>query len=152
MAEKTIKPEGLSKPSSKKTIEKKAFSKPSSKKKILIVDDEEDIRNLFKEQLEDGGYEVEAVESGKACLQQLRQKTYDLVLMDLFMPDISGRETFEHILNNKNWKSTKVAFLTVADLGEKGKEELAYMEAVDYMNKPIDGEELVARVKKILGD
>jgi two-component system, OmpR family, alkaline phosphatase synthesis response regulator PhoP len=137
MVEKIIKPEG--------------GSKPSSKKKILIVDDEEDIRGLFKEQLEQGGYEVEAVESGKTCLQQLRQKTYDLILMDMFMPGMSGRETFEYMLNDEKLKGIKLAFLTVADLGEKGKQELAYLGAVDYMTKPISGDELLARVKKIIG-
>jgi CheY-like chemotaxis protein len=149
MIEKTVKKASFK--GSKKSLEKEAFSKPSLKKKILIVDDEKDVRNLFKEQLEQAGYEVTAVESGKACLDHLRQKTCDLVLMDMFMPQISGRETFELILNNEKLKLVKVAFLTVANLGEKGKQELAYMGAVDYMNKPIDKKELVARVKKIVG-
>lgn len=119
--------------------------------KILIVDDEQDVRNLFKEQLTEGGFKVEIATDGKDCLLKLRAGKYDLVLMDMFMPGMSGRETFEQIVNDEKLKTTKVAFLTVADLGEKGRKELEYLGAVDYINKPIGAEELIARVKKALG-
>lgn len=119
--------------------------------KILIVDDEEDVRNLFKDVLTEGGYEVDVAADGKECLIKLRKEKFDLILMDMFMPGMSGRETFEKIVNDPVLKDNKVAFLTVADLGEKGKKELEYLGAVDYINKPVENEELLARVKKILG-
>ena len=120
-------------------------------KKILIVDDEEDVRKLFEDVLKEGGYDVKTVASGKECLFVLRREKFDLVLMDMFMPSMSGRETFEHMVDDEKLKDVKVAFLTVADLGEKGKKELEYLGAVDYINKPIENKELIARVKKILG-
>jgi CheY-like chemotaxis protein len=118
--------------------------------KILIVDDEEDVRGLFKEVLQNAGFEVETADDGKECLQKLRKSPVDLVLMDMFMPGSSGRETFERILNDAKLKNTKVAFLTVADLETKGKSELMDMGAVGYLNKPIKNEELVRRVKEML--
>jgi len=119
--------------------------------KILIVDDEEDVRKLFKEVLEGGGYEADDAENGKQCLLKLRKGKYDLVLMDMFMPGMSGRETFEHIVNDDGLKGQKVAFLTVADLGTKGKKELGFLGALDYITKPVENEDLLARVKKMLG-
>jgi DNA-binding response OmpR family regulator len=120
-------------------------------KKILIVDDEEDVRNLYKEVLVKVGYDVKVAVDGHDCLEKLRKETVDLVLMDMFMPGLSGKETFERMVKEKNFKSVKVAFLTVADIGEKGKAELTFMGAVDYIFKPIENEELVRRVGQILG-
>jgi CheY-like chemotaxis protein len=117
---------------------------------ILIVDDEEDIRTLYKEVLEQTGYTVTTADSGTACLQALQQKKYDLVLLDMFMPKMSGRETLQQIINNPQTKQTKIAFLSVAQLKKEHKEELKFLGAVDYINKPIENKELVERVKKIL--
>jgi two-component system, OmpR family, response regulator ResD len=118
--------------------------------KILVVDDDEDVSALFKEQLEQAGHKVNVAGSGKACLTELRKNKYDLVLMDMFMPGMSGRETLEHISNGGRIKDNKVAFLTVASVGGKGLNELKYLGAVDYIKKPISATALVARVKKIL--
>jgi CheY-like chemotaxis protein len=119
--------------------------------KILIVDDEKDIQELYQKVLQDAGFEVDTADSGKECLKKLRENSADLVLMDMFMPGLSGRETFEHILNDEKLKNIKVAFLTVADLGEKGRAELEYLGVSAYLNKPIENEELVKKVKEILG-
>jgi CheY-like chemotaxis protein len=120
-------------------------------KRILIVDDEEDVRHVFQEVLQEAGYIVNTADSGKMCLLQLQKKKHDLVLMDMFMPQMSGRETFEFILQEDELKDVKVAFLTVADLLESGGMDFEFLGAVDYINKPINNEELIARVKKILG-
>jgi CheY-like chemotaxis protein len=118
--------------------------------KILIVDDEQDMAALFKEILEAEGYEVSVVNSGKECLLTLSQEKFDLVLMDMFMPELSGRETFKLIRNDEKLKGTKVAFLTVADLGQKGKSELEFFGAVGYLSKSITNDVLLTKVEKMI--
>jgi CheY-like chemotaxis protein len=119
-------------------------------KKILCVDDEKDVREVFKEVLTSAGYIVSTAVDGKDCLAKLRDEEFDLILMDMFMPGMSGRETFEKMVNDKKLKKVKVAFLTVAQIGEKSMKELKDLGAADYINKPVANEELIASVKKIL--
>jgi CheY-like chemotaxis protein len=66
-------------------------------KRILVVDDEESIRLLFKEELEEEGYEVELAEGGEEALEKLTQWKPDLVTLDLKMPDMGGLEVLERI-------------------------------------------------------
>jgi len=78
-----------------KTEEKEialAEAKPKLIRKILIVDDEEDIREALKEYLEELGYEVTVAENGKTAYEALLARDYDLVLMDMFMPEMNGAE------------------------------------------------------------
>jgi signal transduction histidine kinase len=69
-----------------------AEAKPKTIRKILVVDDEEDIREALKEYLEELGYEVTVAENGKTAYEALLAKDYDLVLMDMFMPEMNGAE------------------------------------------------------------
>jgi signal transduction histidine kinase len=78
-----------------KTEEKEialAEAKPEPIRKILVVDDEEDIREALKEYLAELGYEVTVAENGKTAYEALLAKDYDLVLMDMFMPEMNGAE------------------------------------------------------------
>ena len=78
-----------------KTEEKEialAEAKPKPIRKILVVDDEEDIREALKDYLEELGYEVSVAENGKTAYEALLTKDYDLVLMDMFMPEMNGAE------------------------------------------------------------
>lgn len=64
---------------------------------LLIVDDEEGIRQSLGDVLRDEGYRVEAVESGEACLETLAKKKFDAVLLDIWLPGIDGLQTLEQI-------------------------------------------------------
>ena len=64
---------------------------------LLIVDDEEGIRQSLTDVLQDEGYRVEAVESGEVCLESLAKKKFDLVLLDIWLPGIDGLQTLEKI-------------------------------------------------------
>jgi CheY-like chemotaxis protein len=119
--------------------------------RILVVDDEEDVRGLFKDILTDAGYICDTAIDGEDCVRKIRSNSYDLILMDMFMPGESGRETLERIKNDAKLAHNKVAFLTVANLGGKGRAELAEIGAVDYIQKPIEGLKLIERVKKLVG-
>jgi len=64
---------------------------------LLIVDDEQGIRQSLTDVLQDEGYRVEAVESGEVCLESLAKKKFDLVLLDIWLPGIDGLQTLEKI-------------------------------------------------------
>jgi CheY-like chemotaxis protein len=119
-------------------------------KKIMVVDDEPSLRELVQAVLEAAGLEVITVESGKKCLEKLKTVKPDLVLMDMMMPGISGRETTEEIRKNSKTKTQKIIFLTVAQFSEVGKQALKDLKVLDYISKPFDNEDLISRVKKAL--
>ncbi|MCK5233235.1 MAG: response regulator [Candidatus Aenigmarchaeota archaeon] len=119
-------------------------------KTIMIVDDEEDIQDLVSAILEPEGFDMVTASDGNECLDKLKTVTPDLILLDMMMPGISGRETCEKIRANPKTKKIKVAFLTVAKFSESGKGALEKMKISDYITKPFDNSELVKRVKKIV--
>ncbi len=93
-----------------------------AKKKILIVDDQEDILTSVRMLVESEGYEAKTVNNGKKALKALQQESFDLVLLDVLMPEMSGREVLQKIRADPKLKNQKVAFLTVVQLSETGKD------------------------------
>ena len=120
-------------------------------KKILIVDDEESIREVVSAVIEPEGYKITLASDGADCLEKLKTLKPDLILLDMMMPGMSGRETCEKIRANPKTKNLKVAFLTVARFSESGKETLKKMNISDYITKPFENADLIKRIKKIVG-
>ena len=120
-------------------------------KKILVVDDEEDVRNAVKAVLEAACFKAITASNAIDAIKILRKEKADLVLIDMFMRGVSGRELCKEIRNDKELKNLKCAFLTVAEFSEAGREELKKMKVLDYIKKPFDNDDLVRRVKKMLG-
>ena len=118
--------------------------------KIMVVDDEPNIIELVTAVLETEGYEVISASSGQECLDMLKGVRPDLILLDMMMPGMSGRETCEKIRANPKTKDLRVVFLTVVRFSEVGKDILGKMDVVDYITKPFDNNELVNRVKNAL--
>ena len=119
-------------------------------KRVLIVDDEPDIRVSVKQAVEGEGFETKAASNGKEALKMLRKEKFVLVLMDIFMPEMSGREATEAIRKDPNLKSQKVAFLTVVNLSEQGQSIVKKLKPVEYFQKPIDLDDFGKRLRKIL--
>jgi CheY-like chemotaxis protein len=120
-------------------------------KTVMVVDDEDSLLELLRAVLETVNYKVITASSGDECLMKLKTVKPDLVLLDMMMPGMSGRETCEKIRADPKTKSLKVAFVTVAKFSESGKEKLKEMKVSDYITKPFDNADLLARVKKIVG-
>jgi CheY-like chemotaxis protein len=120
-------------------------------KKILIIDDEDDIRLAVKVLLESKGYEVVEANGGKKGLTLLKKGGIDLVLCDFFMPGMNGRQVIESIRADKTLKNTKVIVLTVATFGKEGTAKLKELKVKDYIQKPFDNKDLLARIKKAIG-
>ena len=119
-------------------------------KKILVVDDEEDIRMLLERLLENEGYDVSLAGEGKEALAILKKEKVDLALLDFFMPGMSGRELAELIRKDIEIKDTKLAFLTVDELNLVEKEEMKRLNIRDYIQEPFDNEDLRQRIKNII--
>jgi DNA-binding response OmpR family regulator len=119
-----------------------------TKKRILHVDDEPDTLEVVKTILEKEGFEVESVESGKGALKQVKLDSFDLILLDIMMPDMSGWDLFTRI--GKIKPEYKIVFLTVLEISESRLKQLKEHGVKDYITKPFDRDELVARVKKVI--
>jgi CheY-like chemotaxis protein len=119
-------------------------------KKIMVVDDEESLIELVKAVLEHEGFDVIPAMNGEECLEKLGMVKPDLILLDMMMPGMSGREVCEKIRENPSTKDMKIAFLTVAKFSDVGKDSLKKMNVLDYITKPFDNEDLVRRVKKLV--
>jgi len=118
--------------------------------KIMVVDDEPNICEAVKFVLEDEGFEVITAFNAEECINKLKKEPVDLVLIDFFMPKISGRKLCEKIRKDPELENLKLAFLTVARFSELGLGELEKLKVLDYIQKPFDNEDLVKRVKKML--
>lgn len=87
--------------------------KGNEKKNILIVDDEPDLRMMFKDILETWGYQTDEAEDGEQCLEKLEKSKYDLILLDLMMPRMDGMEALTEIKKNQDkYGSAPVLILT----------------------------------------
>jgi CheY-like chemotaxis protein len=120
----------------------------AQRKKILVADDDPDILLLAQKVLAAEGYAITTVKDGIDALMRLSSEKFDLVLLDIDMPDLDGLRVLE-ILNQKNIKAN-VLFLTARSNQDSEKLGLA-MGALDYIRKPINREILLLRIKNILG-
>lgn len=119
-------------------------------KKIMVVDDEPDTVALVKLVLEIEGFEVIPAYSGKECLEKLEAERPAAVLLDIMMPEMDGWEVFHMI--KKRFKDLPVAMLTVRDKDIDKMMGLHVLKASDYIIKPFGRQELVERVKKMVGE
>jgi DNA-binding response OmpR family regulator len=115
--------------------------------KLLLVDDEKAITTNLAPFLERSGFEVRVAGDGLAALEQIDSFTPDLIILDVLMPRLDGREVLRRLRREDNW--TPVILLT--QVGEAVERAMALEEgADDYLNKPFDPHELIARIRAVL--
>ncbi|MFT4878937.1 MAG: two-component system alkaline phosphatase synthesis response regulator PhoP, partial [Flavobacteriales bacterium] len=119
------------------------------KQRVLLVDDDQDILDLVKYNLEKEGFEVETADNGKEGVKRAKEFLPELILLDVMMPEMDGMETCIEIRDIPDLKNTLIAFLTAR--GEDYS-QIAGFEAGadDYITKPIKPRVLVSRVKALL--
>jgi two-component system alkaline phosphatase synthesis response regulator PhoP len=117
--------------------------------KILIIDDEEDIRELLSYNLKKEGFIVESAENGETGLSILTSFKPALVLLDVMMPGMDGIEVCEAIRSRDGFQNTLVCFLTARN---EDYSQIAGLEAGadDYVSKPIRPKVLISRIKALL--
>jgi two-component system response regulator VicR len=119
---------------------------------IMTVDNEPDTVELVKLILENAGYKVVTALSGKECLKKLRTTRVDLILLDMMMPEMSGWDVYERIRKEGRKPDIKVAFLSVIDISPTRMEKLKKEGIADNIPKPFTPDELVRKVKAMLGE
>jgi DNA-binding response OmpR family regulator len=119
----------------------------SAKSRVLLVDDEKAITDNLAPFLERSGFEVTVAADGEEALRQTASFGPDLIVLDVLMPRLDGREVLRRLRQSGNW--TPVILLT--QVGESTERAMALEEgADDYLNKPFDPHELVARLRAVL--
>jgi two-component system KDP operon response regulator KdpE len=114
--------------------------------RVLIVDDDPQIRRVMRTTLEARGNEVDEAGSGEQALELARSEKYDLIILDINLPGKSGVETCREI---RTLATTPIIMLTVRDAGED-KIEALDAGAFDYVTKPFAMGELLARIRAVL--
>ncbi len=120
-----------------------------SENKILIVDDDDDIRHLLKYNLEKSGFITNVAANGLECLEMVKSYNPDLILLDVMMPGMDGIEVCERIKSDPQNKNIFICFLTARS---EDYSQIAGLEAGgdDYVSKPIKPKVLVSRINAIL--
>ena len=113
--------------------------------KILLVDDEPDIVEFLKYNLEQNGYDVIVGHDGLQALKKLSENP-ELIILDIMMPYLDGYEVYNKIRENKNFTDVPIIFLT-AKSGETDEIKSLELGASDFIQKPISPKKLIARVK-----
>jgi two-component system response regulator (stage 0 sporulation protein F) len=114
--------------------------------KILIVDDEEHIRLLYKQELTEEGYEVTLATNGKECLEIIDAENPDLIILDIRMPVMDGIETLGRIINKR--KDIPVILNTAYS---SYKDDFMTWAAEAYVVKSYDLSELKIKIQEIIG-
>ena len=115
--------------------------------KLLIVEDERALNRVLSKRLENIGYEVVSCFNGEEALNTLMTDSFDVIIMDIMMPKLSGLEVLVQM--KEKGIETPVLFLTAKDTVEDRVYGLE-LGAEDYLVKPFSFDELVARIKVIL--
>ena len=119
------------------------------KERILVVDDDPDIVQFVRMNLELEGYDVGVAENGVIALQCIKDHVPDLVLLDVMMPEMDGLTVLSRMRRSPATASTPVIILTAKALADDRVRGLD-LGADDYITKPFDLEELIARVRTVL--
>ena len=113
--------------------------------KILVVDDQPINVKLLEKKLVREGMDVWTASDGDTCLELVHQHRPDIILLDVMMPNMDGHEVCERLQEDEGTRSIPIIFIT-ANSTKEGKLEVLSVGAVDYITKPIDLDETVARI------
>ena len=117
--------------------------------KILIVEDDVNIKQLISFKLKNSGYEVASCQNGLEALEYLKKNKVDLVITDIMMPVMTGKELILEMKQYPETKNIPTVILTSRTL-EKEVVEGLMLGAEDYIKKPFSPQELLARVRTVM--
>jgi len=119
----------------------------TDKPKILLVDDEQDITTNLAAFLGRSGFITLTAGDGEEALKKIEHESPDLIVLDVMMPRLDGREALRRLRGGGNW----VPVILLTQVGEAFERAMALEEgADDYLNKPFDPHELIARIRAVL--
>jgi DNA-binding response OmpR family regulator len=122
----------------------------SGKRKVLIVDDDEELVELISDVLErDGRVEIRTVNNGFDAGMMVKEYRPDLIVLDVMLPDINGKEVCQRVRSDKTMSDVKI--ICISGMVEEDRVgELRAAGADDFMHKPFEIERLVARMCQLL--
>jgi PAS domain S-box-containing protein len=141
LEEKIVKPEGEK--------EEEEEEERVSGKKVLVIDDEVTILGLARNIFEKEGIEVDTVLNGEEGLNKLKERIYDLIIIDLKMPGLNGISLYHEIEKSNLELSNRILFFTGDTISSETSKFFEEMQ-VDYIYKPFDNADFLKRVKRIL--
>jgi DNA-binding response OmpR family regulator len=125
----------------------------NKKKRVLIVDDEPDVTLVLKQVLDENGFEADSYDEPRLALNNFKANMYDLLLLDIKMPDINGLDLYQEM--RKIDEKVKVCFLTASEMFyEKFRKEEPYskFDKELFIAKPIENEELLEHLNKVINN
>ena len=121
----------------------------SDKKKILVIDDEPELRMMIRTRLEANGYEVSEAEDGAIGLQKARNTKPDLIILDIMMPKMDGYKVARLLKFDERYRNIPIIMLTVRS--QKSDQETGKAVGGDaYLTKPYKPEEMLETVARLL--
>ena len=123
------------------------------RKRILVVDDEADVRNFLKAALIEAGFDVILAGDGNIALEEVKKQIPDLISLDLVMPKKSGAKFHRELSKHKEWSKIPIIIVTGHardDLGKSDLKELTMSGPGVYLEKPVKPHNYIAAIKKIL--
>jgi len=120
------------------------------KEKILFIDDDADIVRLLRETLVDEGYDFISAEDGEGGIREARASQPDLIILDMYLPDTNGFDVCRILRSDEGCKNIPIIMLTGRFKTTSNKVEGLEGGADDYMLKPFETEELLARIRAVL--
>lgn len=118
--------------------------------RLLVVDDNEDNRDMLARRLRRRGYEVETADSGAAALESIENQAFDAILLDVMMPRINGLEVLAKVRTRFSKRELPVLITTARSDSEDVVEALR-LGANDYVTKPVNLGELISALQVALG-
>ncbi len=117
--------------------------------KILGIDDNEDLLSLCEITLSSEGHEYTGINNGKEGLQAIKDKKFDVVLLDLAIPDFSGMDVIDALVKEGIMDKQKIVIFTASSATEKEYGPLLEKGAHSILKKPLDVDALIKTIKKI---
>ncbi|MFP4400665.1 MAG: response regulator transcription factor [Candidatus Woesearchaeota archaeon] len=118
-------------------------------KKVLIVEDSRLIAGAIKLVLENQNIQVQHLTDGSLVLEDVKKNMYDLIVLDLMMPGVSGIDVFKQLKADTQTKDVKVLILTAKADAIRADNFLANCDS--FITKPFDNDSLVKEIKRLLG-
>jgi DNA-binding response OmpR family regulator len=120
--------------------------------KLLSIEDNADINMLLETVLTSFGHEFVSVTDGRKGLELIKQNTYDVVLLDLGMPEFSGFDVLDALKKEKIMSKQKIIILTASSIQDKEINELIKEGVHSYLRKPLDIDVLVEKIQQTSSD
>ncbi len=114
--------------------------------RVMVVDDERDLREMIELLLKKEGFETQTAEDGESFLKKIDEFKPDIVTLDVMMPGLKTKEILEEIKNKES--KPKIILLTVIQFSKPEEKKLSEMGVIQYITKPFEFEDLVGAVKK----